>query len=301
MIHLSKAFILISASAGIKNDPELISWDDNCTTCLLSIKFPSTSYVTIENPERYDKIVAIGGGTIMDTAKLLGVETGLPVICIPTIPGTGAETTGFAVCYEGKIKKSVPCKVPTSILIPELAESVPIFVLTTTTFDAIAQCIESLWSSNSDEESDEYAVKGLEHLKKVISKKFYPTDKILYHAYVGANYSGRAINISKTTAPHAMSYYLTAEHDYPHGIAVAASFMFWYDKCIQYVGDHLLSALPSREELISLTESLFPKDNYKNIDFDKWAESVNPERMANSPIIFEDSKSLAEALKRYYL
>lgn len=301
MIHLSKAFILISSSAGIKNDPELISWDDNCTTCLASISAPNASLIRIEDPEKYDKIVAIGGGTIMDTAKLLGVETGLPVICIPTIPGTGAETTGFAVCYEGRIKKSVPCEVPTSILIPELAKSVPITKLMITIFDAIAQCIESLWSNHAAEKSDEYAIKGLEHLKKVISKKYSSADEILYHAYVGANYSGRAINISKTTAPHAMSYYLTTSHYYPHGVAVAASFMFWYDKCIQYIGDHLLTAFPDREELISLTKSLFPEENYKNIDFDKWVGSVNQERMSNSPIIFEDGKSLAEELKQYYL
>lgn len=301
MIHLSKAFIILSKSAGIENDPELISWEENCTVRTLSTKFPNASLIDLDDSEKYDKIVAIGGGTVIDTAKLLGVETGLPVICIPTIPGTGAESTGFAVCYEGKVKKSVPCEVPTSILIPELAKTVPNALLMISIFDAIAQCIESLWSKNATEESKDYAMKGLDHLSKVIHGPSLHQSEVLMHAYHGSNYSGRAINISKTTAPHAMSYYLTAEYGYPHGTAVAASFMFWYDLCDQFIDREIPDEMINRDYLVSFTKSLFPKERYERIDFDKWAVSVNPERMANSPIIFEDSKLLAESLKQYYL
>jgi len=89
-------------------------------------------------------------------------------------------------------------------------------------FDAIAQAIESLISRKSNEKSVDYAKKSLR-----ISLKYYldflknPNHENTSAMCLAANLSGRAINISKTTAPHAVSYPFTAIYNVSHGHAVS--------------------------------------------------------------------------------
>ena len=51
---------------------------------------------------------------------------------------------------------------------------------------------------------------------------------------IGANYAGQAINITRTTVPHALSYVLTSKYGYPHGHAVALTFPFWFNYNLKY-------------------------------------------------------------------
>ena len=90
--------------------------------------------------------------------------------------------------------------------------------------DALCQAIESYWSLGSTTVSQKLAAEAMtlvwNNLEDAVIR---PTENIRSDMARGANLSGQAINISKTTAPHALSYYLTSHHGVPHGHAVALS------------------------------------------------------------------------------
>ena len=181
-----------------------------------------------ENP---DIIVAVGGGSAMDMAKLIRFYSHIntKLLAIPTTAGTGAESTQFAVCYIDGLKHSINDE---SIL-PDMVLLYPPFTLNNsryltscTGFDALAQAIEAYWNINATQVSDVYALEAIKTLYPLLSKKdLSPNDRALLMK--GANYAGQAINITRTTVPHALSYTLTSKYGYPHGHAVALTFPFF--------------------------------------------------------------------------
>ena len=195
--------------------------------------------------KKYDCIIAIGGGTVIDMGKLINIfgaqeainpldiinrereisERGMGVIAIPTTGGTGSESTHFAVVYSSGTKYSIAHEyiLPETVIIdPTFTLSTPQKVTASTGMDALAQGIESLWSINSTSQSKIYSAQCI----KLALNNIIPAVKIgdkeskLYMA-IAANLSGRAINITKTTGAHALSYYFTSKLGVPHGHAVA--------------------------------------------------------------------------------
>lgn len=177
--------------------------------------------------------IAVGGGTAIDTTKLLNFAitenikvaevltlktcpTLLPYLAVPTTAGTGAEATRFAVCYDGETKYSIdfPEIRPSHVLVlHELTASLPAYQKASTNFDAYAQAVESLWARGATDESKAYATKALELMK---------VDDWPEASY----WAGRAIDISRTTAAHALSYYMTSHYGIPHGHAVYMMFPY---------------------------------------------------------------------------
>ncbi len=191
-----------------------------------------------------DLIVAIGGGSAMDTAKLisafaantevdsLGIvkgtelisKKGRPLIAIPTTAGTGSEATHFAVVYHGQRKYSVAHEYifpEVAVLNPALTMSQPKYLTACSGFDALSQAMESFWSVNSNKESQKHAKEAiallLESLPKAVNA---PDEKSREMVMKSAYLAGKAINISKTTAAHAVSYAFTTFYSVPHGHAV---------------------------------------------------------------------------------
>ena len=188
-----------------------------------------------------DCLVSIGGGSSIDVAK--GIKyilknEGLVHIAIPTTTGTGCESTQFAVVYkEGKkiSLDSAELLPDVAILDGSLVSTLSDFQKRCTLLDALCQCIESHWSINSTEESRKYSLAGLDAI--LHSYKLYLTNDLEANRVMmrGANLSGQAINITRTTAPHALSYVITKEYGIPHGCAVAMTIIqFW---------NHLMSNL----------------------------------------------------------
>lgn len=183
-----------------------------------------------------DLIVAIGGGSVLDMAKLirhLAAEQGhmIPLHAFPTTAGTGAEATHFAVAYiEGK-KQSIAAEdvLPdVAVVYPPLTYSNNAYQAACAGFDAVAQAIESFWAKGATEESRQYSVRALALLWKQLPQLIKaPTDELRDQVAEGAYYAGKAINISTTTAPHAFSYAFTSHYGYPHGHAVALTFPFF--------------------------------------------------------------------------
>lgn len=193
-------------------------------------------------------IIAIGGGSVIDMAKLIryafsyrgDIITGdvtktkelIPLIALPTTAGTGCESTPFAVCYKDHVKYSVehPDILPDCALIyPPFTYKNSPYLTACTGFDALAQAIEAYWNVNATPESDGYAEKAIytlwNNLPIVVNN---PTETARINMSRAANLAGKAIAITRTTAPHAFSYAFTSYCGYPHGHAVALTFPFFF-------------------------------------------------------------------------
>jgi alcohol dehydrogenase class IV len=147
---------------------------------------------------------------------------------IPTTAGSGAEVTSNAVIYVDGIKHSFESEllIPDNFfLIPEFLISAPNKIKASAGFDAIAQALESLVSKKSNDQSVEYASKSLRvSINSFISFVNNPNMKNATEMSIAANLAGKAISISKTTAPHAASYPFTSLFDISHGHAVSLFF-----------------------------------------------------------------------------
>lgn len=184
-----------------------------------------------------DIIIAIGGGSVMDMAKLIRhyaaeQNCSVPLWAIPTTAGTGAEATHFAVVYKDGVKHSLEADniLPdAAILYPPFTYGNNAYLTACTGFDALAQAIESFWNPNATDESDVYASCAISHIHRALPKCVANLDDSLLRndLLYGAYWAGRAINITKTTAPHAFSYAFTTHCGYPHGHAVAITFPFF--------------------------------------------------------------------------
>jgi alcohol dehydrogenase len=191
-----------------------------------------------------DVVLALGGGTAIDLGKLIGslaaqdeppreiitgraaiARSGPPLIAVPTTAGTGSEATHFAVAYIGDEKYSVahPSLRPACALVdPALTASLPPGITAATGLDAFCQAIESIWAVGATEESIEFATQAARlALRHLVAATREPTPEDRLGMCRASHLAGRAIDISKTTAPHALSYALTSRHGIPHGSAVA--------------------------------------------------------------------------------
>ncbi|MCC9608985.1 phosphonoacetaldehyde reductase [Blastopirellula sp. JC732] len=202
-----------------------------------------------------DVIIAVGGGTAIDIAKLIAAlsqqtqpakmlirgeaplaDFDVPLVAVPTTAGTGSEATHFAVVYIQNEKFSLahPNLLPGFVVVDsELTRSLPRSITAATGLDAFCQAIESLWAVGSTEESIAYASEALplilEHLPTAVHAPNAEARRAMSHA---SHLAGKAINISRTTAPHAISYAITSRHGYPHGMAVAMTL----SRMLQYNG-----------------------------------------------------------------
>ena len=194
-----------------------------------------------------DLFLAIGGGAVIDYAKIANVVDIRPDLAelivnytypfkkkytklavIPTTAGSGAEVTSNAVIYVDGIKHSFESEllIPDHFfLIPEFLISAPNKIKASSGFDAIAQALESLVSRKSNDKSVEYASKSLRvSVNSFISFINQPNMKNATEMSIASNLAGKAISISKTTAPHAASYPFTSLFNISHGHAVSLFF-----------------------------------------------------------------------------
>ena len=287
---------------------------------------------------RCDSILAVGGGSAIDVAKCIKLavlaEEGnaaiipplvstrvacdgakLPFIVIPTTAGTGSESTHNAVMYYEGAKQTVTNDgiLPDyAILEPLVLKTLPLYQKKCTMMDALCQGIESWWSVNSTEESYEYSRKTIELIMANWRKYIFENDdEAAANIMLAANYGGKAINITQTTAAHAMSYKITSLYKLPHGHAVAVCLPeIWeymignMDKCIDKRGQEYLDGIFSAiakamgsktpTEAIALFREMMlemelanPESSNKDEDISVLSTSVNPVRLKNNPIILE--------------
>ena len=284
--------------------------------------------------EACDALLAIGGGSAIDVAKCIKlfsrmdpsvvfldqeyVDTNIPIVAMPTTAGTGSESTIHAVIYFNGDKQSVshPSIIPEyAVLDPSVLKSLPVYQKKCTLMDALCQAIESWWSVNSTDESRKFskaAVEGIvAHWHEYIEEN---TERAAEKIMLSSNLAGRAINITATTAPHAMSYKLTSMYKLPHGHAVALCLPEVWDYMLAHIGDCIdkrgekyvgrvfdeiseIINIKEFRELLRKLELLKPMMKGKS-DLVVLSESVNKERLKNNPIALniDDLRKLYERI-----
>ncbi len=268
-----------------------------------------------------DLIIAIGGGSVMDFAKLAaiylenrqaledrfpdisGLPAMAPIAAIPTTAGSGSEATHFAVMYRDGAKYSLasPQLQPAYVVVdPELSGIMPPEQTAASGMDALCQAMESLWARNATARSREYARHAISLILQNLEQAFRAPDLKSRRAMaLGAFFAGKAINISKTTGPHAMSYYLTDQLGVPHGEAVALNMEFFIEKNIPAIRENVrrdffaLFEVPDARALAGRISTL--KKNLglrmdvtdagltSRAEIEKYLDSINEERMGNNP------------------
>jgi len=201
-----------------------------------------------------DSLISFGGGSAIDIAKCIRAFAAIdhdvvqsevpnisipyrdiPHLAIPTTAGTGSESTHFAVVYVDGKKLSVShdSLLPNAVLLDaSLLEGLPKYQKKVTMLDALCQAIESYWSARSSEESREHSAKAIPMIIESV-EGYIKGDKDAAAVMMrAANLSGKAINLTTTTAAHAMSYKLTSHYGISHGHAVAI--------CMPYVWRFLI-------------------------------------------------------------
>lgn len=281
-----------------------------------------------------DLIITVGGGSVIDMGKLICglshqnknlenlVQTNssnlhpVPIIAIPTTAGTGSEATKFAVVYIKGEKYSfthdniLPKHV---ILDPTFTYSVPSHLAALTGVDALCQAVESIWSLNATHESREYAEKALKLIYNNIEKAvLYNDNNAIDNMLIGAFWAGKAINISKTTACHAISYKLTSIYNVPHGQAVAITLTEVMRRNFQYSKKEIIRIL-SVIEASDLNDAIFKINSLLNnigiklklsdlsIPFEgiQRLKNCNLERLKNNPAPLQ-AKDIEQILQIIY-
>lgn len=195
-----------------------------------------------------DFIVAIGGGSAMDTAKGIGIVTNnpefadvvslegcaptkkktVPIIALPTTAGTAAETTiNYVIIDETKQKKMVcvdPNDIPcVAIIDAELMYSLPKSLTAATGMDAMTHAIEGLITKGAWELSDMFEIKAIEMIHRYLPLAVNePTNPVGRDGMAVAQYvAGMAFSNVGLGVDHGMAHPLSALHDVPHGVACA--------------------------------------------------------------------------------
>lgn len=195
-------------------------------------------------------VLGFGGGSSLDLAKLVALgasEVGdadgaswsevvragrsleafrpRPLAAIPTTAGSGSEATHFAVTYVGGAKRSVvhPGMRPAAVVLDErLVAGMPRPLAAASGLDALAQALESMWAVGANDASRCDSLLAASLMMPVLERSVLaPRGGARRFMQWGSHVAGQAINVSKTTAAHALSYALTKRYQIPHGLAVA--------------------------------------------------------------------------------
>lgn len=224
--------------------------------------------------EAINRVVAFGGGSVMDSAKVLSVmlygenkklsladvlrqgisfsHKRIPLINIPTTSGTGAEVTPFATVWDfaNSKKKSFASDalVPDCVILdPQTTYGSPIELTVICALDTCSHAMESLWNKNATKQSVLLAQEALEIFVNVLPK-LLKVDSLEGRSQlqVASFVAGLAISITRTAIAHSISYPVTLHFGMPHGLACA----FTLPNIAQLVSDNKLWAKGTNQELI---------------------------------------------------
>ena len=230
---------------------------DSCTQLDISLSTfdgvkPDPTFAVIEagtqmaKRERCEAVIAIGGGSVIDAAKLIGacalndrplrkmaglfkVRKGmLPLFAVPTTAGTGSEATIAAVVTDPEAKQKLAVLdlklMPTmAVLDPLLSVNLPTPITAATGMDALTHAIEAYLSRNALMRTDELALKAARAINTWLPKA-YACDGHLEarsHMAKAAMFAGQAFTQAGVGYIHAIAHSLGARYHVPHGLANA--------------------------------------------------------------------------------
>lgn len=287
--------------------------------------------VQLFHKQKCDAIIAVGGGSAMDVAKCIKlysnlsgegengswltaehIENDIPFLAMPTTSGTGSEATKFAVIYYDGKKQSIAeesCIPETVLMDSSVLKTLPIYQKKATMCDALCHAIESFWSVNSTEESKEYSKTAIKGVMEYMDNYLANTEAGNSGMLIAANTAGKAINITQTTAGHAMCYKITGLFGCAHGHAAILCDRVLYpwmventDKCIDPRGEEYLKktldeigqamgcadARAGAQKLTAIFNNMeLEVPVASDEQFTEMKTSVNPVRLKNHPIALD--------------
>lgn len=286
---------------------------------------------------RCDFIIAAGGGSAMDVAKCIKwfwrmdpkqnyltqeiTENETSFLAIPTTAGTGSEATRFAVIYYEGNKQSVAhaSGIPGYVLLePSLLRTLPEYQKKATMLDALCHALESYWSVNATKESQAFAAQAIQDVFRYRDAYLSNDPEGNAGMLQASHTAGRAINITQTTAGHAMCYKLTTLYGLAHGhaaalcVAVLWPYMAAHTQdCIDPRGETYLKEMfrnlsqvmgcGSEKEAIETYQafleglSLEAPALREEGEMELLKHSVNPDRLKNNPVLLT-----TETLEKLY-
>lgn len=227
--------------------------------------------------EKNEVIIALGGGSVLDSAKVLSVYQDnhhfqfvedlirektakknyalIPVIAVPTTAGTGSEVTPWATVWDNLTKQKFSLHLPdlwpeSAVLDPELTLSLPREITVSTGLDALSHALEALWNKNRNPVSTLFAVSAAKEILTILPElnRNLKDLKLRERMLLASLKAGLAFSNTKTAIAHAVSYYLTSHYGISHGIACSFSLA------------DIAACLPDDEELRQAMTTIF-KEN----------------------------------------
>ena len=198
--------------------------------------------------QQAEVLVAVGGGSAIDTAKALMVGTrsgrfddlvaalaaGGPfvparvktLIAVPTTAGTGSEVTPWATIWDREAQRKHSLHLPETwpsiaIVDPELMLSLPASVTLQSGLDALSHALEAIWNVNANALSDTFAVAAVQQIFETLPLLMDKLDDLELRARMAlaALQAGMAFSNTRTALAHSISYEMTLRYGLPHGIA----------------------------------------------------------------------------------
>lgn len=285
-----------------------------------------------------DFLIGAGGGSPLDSAKMIKLlvtndaaaaldvpmkDNDIEFLAIPTTSGTGSEATRYSIFYVHENEKhsiSHSGFLPDYVLLDEsFLKTVPLYQRRCTCMDALCHAIESYWNVKSNDESKKYAAKAIELFVKNKDGYIANCDDANRGMLMASYYAGRAINITSTTAAHAMCYNITINCHTAHGHSVAVNLAEIWDYMNEnntLVNDsrgreYVLHTLDEAGIMLGGKSSADGAEIFRNLveEFElyspradkevlsSFAESVNPDRLLNNPTTLS-SDDVAEIYNR---
>lgn len=195
--------------------------------------------------QQYDWVIAIGGGSVLDSAKaaaalacqpntvhdyLRGSRTienpGVPLVAIPTTAGSGSEVTPYASITDRQTMKKQSLTHDNlypryAVLDPALTVSLPPRQTAISGLDALCHSIEGFWSKNATPVTDAFGLAATRLILGSLEQAFRSSDDLAVRQRMlhGSLLAGMTISNAMTTAVHSVSYPLTVHFGVPHGLA----------------------------------------------------------------------------------
>jgi alcohol dehydrogenase len=281
---------------------------------------PTLDYLEKKNKlfkkRKFDYIVAIGGGSVIDSAKVLSllfsfqrkktiktiiedidnlkINNRYKIIALPTTSGTGSEVTPYATVWDKKNKKKLSVShkslLPTlAIVDPMLTYGLPKQLTINTGLDALNQAFESIWNKNANKLTVVYAYKSIKLSLSALAKinKNINDKKSRSELARASLYAGICISQTRTSICHSISYPLTAYFGIPHGLACA----FTMCAVINYVNKKNINFFDKLANNLKLNSGKIPEIKIKKLFYNLKIKEKNK--------YYIKSKKKLFSLKRY--
>lgn len=243
--------------------------------------------------KNYSCIIALGGGSVMDSAKAFAVallselakpleenlihnpeqkwDQKIKLIAIPTTSGTGSEVTPFATMWDTNTFKKYSIAYAGlypeyAILDASLTLTLPRRLTLHTGLDAISHSLESLWNKNKTKESQYFALESL----KLANKSFLnlldnlENLELRKDMQLSSTLAGLAISKTRTAIAHSISYPMTLEFDIPHGLACSFTLPKILEQYINIAEEIERDTLAVTSALLKLVDFKAEIESYTN-------------------------------------